>query len=322
MFMHINTPKYIYMKYTLTLILSLCSFVIFSQQVQEIYIERMTAKGTHVPFEKTVLSYDDQELLTSEYILKWNRQEKMWQNYKIWKGERDAFGRIVQDQTKAWYRRDKPSSNAFEYAYEVNAEGKDVLTHRIKRQGERSTVYPVKNPDQFTKKNPMAQYEKPFFDKYNSIYTMTNDQQIESVAYDRCRTRVAFDFQYDVDKKKTGFVKTVTNQDGTNTIFKGTFIYPELEVAEVLSSSSEFNLFPNPSSGRANIKLEQSSNSEVIIQIENLSGGVIERTKYPAGIDLVSLDLSSAPAGIYLVRCLTNGKQTTKKWVITEVAEY
>ncbi len=68
-------------------------------------------------------------------------------------------------------------------------------------------------------------------------------------------------------------------------------------------------IYPNPSKGRFNIKLENKVNDKIMLDVINLQGAFVKRQKieFSAPQTTVTIDLSTLPKGVYLMR-LSSGK--------------
>ncbi len=84
-------------------------------------------------------------------------------------------------------------------------------------------------------------------------------------------------------------------------------------VAE-LASTVDFNLFPNPTSGKVFVNFPEVQ-LEGVIELFNVNGKLIASTS-TNGLNQVVLDSQNLETGIYLVRVNTRRGQTTKKLIV------
>ncbi|OSY86882.1 hypothetical protein WH52_14480 [Tenacibaculum holothuriorum] len=96
-----------------------------------------------------------------------------------------------------------------------------------------------------------------------------------------------------------------------------------IEIQEATTSTedfsfSNFNLSPNPSNGRINLKFEVQNTEKVSIKLFDLRGRVIESKNF-TNIQSVfneEIQFNRTIPGLYLLQIQNGGKQTTKKLVI------
>lgn len=80
-------------------------------------------------------------------------------------------------------------------------------------------------------------------------------------------------------------------------------------------NSSNFSVFPNPSSGKIQITSNVKYN-KVLIRAFNYLGEIIHEQEVPNFTGNISLDLSTQPKGIYFIEMNSNGKRSIQKIVI------
>jgi hypothetical protein len=81
------------------------------------------------------------------------------------------------------------------------------------------------------------------------------------------------------------------------------------------SSSLQFDLFPNPSTGVLNLNLAESGSQNLKLQLYSISGTVIYETQIDPAHRMQELDMEEVPPGVYLV-VLSNGAHLgRKKWI-------
>ena len=79
-----------------------------------------------------------------------------------------------------------------------------------------------------------------------------------------------------------------------------------------------FNLFPNPASGEFTLKFNIENSSEVILQLYDVRGRMVEEKKYSNVRDYFSekVILNRVSSGLYLLKIINGNKQSTKKLMI------
>ena len=84
------------------------------------------------------------------------------------------------------------------------------------------------------------------------------------------------------------------------------------------SNFSNFNLFPNPSSGKFNLSFEVLNTDNVDLKLFDLSGRLIENLKFKNTSSIFSkeLDFENYNSGMYLLRISNGGKEIIKKIII------
>lgn len=90
---------------------------------------------------------------------------------------------------------------------------------------------------------------------------------------------------------------TATNAYGSGTMTKTDYIHVDVDGVGLLSSD-KINVYPNPASGK--ISVTNPSGIPVEVSVISLLGNRVERTE--SASDIITLDLSMIPKGIYLVR--------------------
>lgn len=84
-----------------------------------------------------------------------------------------------------------------------------------------------------------------------------------------------------------------------------------------VSSSSTFNIYPNPATNYLNIELGEAQTGKVRIDISTLSGQSIYTHQYDLTNSVAPrIDISSVPKGMYLIKLFTNNTQMTKPVII------
>ena len=80
-----------------------------------------------------------------------------------------------------------------------------------------------------------------------------------------------------------------------------------------------FGIYPNPTTGIANLKLEINNASDVNVAVFNILGKLLQSSNYTNVTNRThSIDLSNQPNGIYFVRLTTNGQTETKKVIVNK----
>jgi PKD repeat protein len=86
---------------------------------------------------------------------------------------------------------------------------------------------------------------------------------------------------------------------------------------EKAATESVLELFPNPATNELNIKLPNDATSTIeSIQVINVNGQVV-KTEHAISTNLLSIDISTLPSGVYMVRTMNKDgmTQTTKQFV-------
>ncbi len=104
----------------------------------------------------------------------------------------------------------------------------------------------------------------------------------------------------------------------------GQIVNADKEHASLILSTEEelvsnFEIFPNPTEGIAQLALDLSTATEVNIEVIDQLGRVVlqeSNQKLPAGRNLTSIDLSNHPAGIYTVSLNYGGKSIREKLIV------
>jgi len=106
---------------------------------------------------------------------------------------------------------------------------------------------------------------------------------------------------------------TATNTYGSGTTTKTDYIHVDIDGIDLVSSD-KINIYPNPSSGK--VSITNPTGNAVEVQIFTLLGTKIETTKSSA--EIISLDLSRIPHGIYLIKLTdtTGNTITTSKLIL------
>jgi hypothetical protein len=80
-----------------------------------------------------------------------------------------------------------------------------------------------------------------------------------------------------------------------------------------------FKVYPNPTTGITNLKLEMDNASDVNVAVFNILGKLLQSFNYTNVTNRThSIDLSNQPNGIYFVRLTTNGQTETKKVIVNK----
>ncbi|MFT5779909.1 MAG: hypothetical protein ACI837_002868 [Crocinitomicaceae bacterium] len=103
------------------------------------------------------------------------------------------------------------------------------------------------------------------------------------------------------------FVFTFTHWTGDCSVF--------LELDE-LTSHSNFELLPNPARDHTTIRMSESTNGPVFIQILDGLGRVVQEIEAPSGSSEIELNLSDYKPGVYYVKLTSEESSTTKKLLV------
>src|SRR6185295_11870697 len=81
----------------------------------------------------------------------------------------------------------------------------------------------------------------------------------------------------------------------------------------------EVMVYPNPSQGRFNVKMNFDNGQDVTITVTNALGAVVKTVKIPnVTSELIPVDLTGAAKGSYEVAVQSASKLVTKRITITE----
>ncbi len=76
-------------------------------------------------------------------------------------------------------------------------------------------------------------------------------------------------------------------------------------------------IYPNPSSGKINVKVSGISNQEVVVTVYNTVGTQVAEARDAQGNE-ISVDLNNHATGVYMVKVSTGGQSITKKVTLTK----
>jgi len=119
----------------------------------------------------------------------------------------------------------------------------------------------------------------------------------------------------DIDMLGPGpYCVTITDANGCITEVcdtVGTIISNDVEILNV------FEVYPNPTNGVAQVRLEFANSSDIDLQVITMLGKVIiQRTEESVNASQYEIDLSDYTQGTYFVRLVVNGKSYSKKVVL------
>ncbi|HMC00861.1 MAG TPA: T9SS type A sorting domain-containing protein [Flavobacteriaceae bacterium] len=89
-----------------------------------------------------------------------------------------------------------------------------------------------------------------------------------------------------------------------------------LDLNDNFSNNVEFSVYPNPTNGALNVKLLQLNNLSSLMLFDLLGKTLINKVIDPNGNQLIKLDLSSYPKGVYILTIIQNGRPFSKKVVL------
>ncbi|MBK8496553.1 MAG: T9SS type A sorting domain-containing protein [Chitinophagaceae bacterium] len=87
-------------------------------------------------------------------------------------------------------------------------------------------------------------------------------------------------------------------------------------VTKAGGSIQDFLLYPNPAISYVHIALTEAASKELQVQVTNQLGQMVKTTWVSAGTQLIKLDVSALPKGIYAVRITGDQVTTVKKLMI------
>ena len=106
----------------------------------------------------------------------------------------------------------------------------------------------------------------------------------------------------------------------------GSEIYQQFNVGALVlgvpsapETGSHISLYPNPTSGTLNLRLDLPRRQDALITVNNLLGqSLLERTEKDVDFRMVTLDLSGLPPGTYIVSVQTGTEVVSRKVVVGE----
>jgi Secretion system C-terminal sorting domain/Fibronectin type III domain len=87
-------------------------------------------------------------------------------------------------------------------------------------------------------------------------------------------------------------------------------------VAKTGDNMQEFLLYPNPAIGYVNITLPEAAAKDLQVRVTNQMGQIVKTSRVSTGIQLIKLDISELPKGIYAVAIIGNEVVEVKKLII------
>ncbi|MFZ1370224.1 MAG: GEVED domain-containing protein [Ferruginibacter sp.] len=87
-------------------------------------------------------------------------------------------------------------------------------------------------------------------------------------------------------------------------------------VTKAGGNKQDFLLYPNPAISYVHIALTEAASKELQVQVTNQLGQMVKTTRISAGTQLIKLDVSALPKGIYAVRITGDQVATVKKLMI------
>ena len=81
-------------------------------------------------------------------------------------------------------------------------------------------------------------------------------------------------------------------------------------------SSGQFRVFPNPSTGRVQIKTGTAAGPSALLTLMDMQGQVLEQLRFPPGSNALNLELSGLRKGLYLLRLNSGVGSSTRKLVL------
>jgi photosystem II stability/assembly factor-like uncharacterized protein len=108
------------------------------------------------------------------------------------------------------------------------------------------------------------------------------------------------------------FVNTSTGWSGsfnTSSTVGGMFKWTTpLGIQEHTLTNGTLSVYPNPNQGSIQISLENATSKQSVVMIYDLVGNVVFKSIENAGSSVLNVDLSTVPAGMYIVQ-VTNGQK-------------
>jgi hypothetical protein len=87
-------------------------------------------------------------------------------------------------------------------------------------------------------------------------------------------------------------------------------------IKNLSASSNGISIFPNPSRGVFNIRRDNATKDETIVQVYNLMGASISSYRIPAGSTTYTINLSQLPPAVYFVNFRNGDISTTESVII------
>ncbi|MBT8195788.1 MAG: T9SS type A sorting domain-containing protein, partial [Bacteroidia bacterium] len=110
--------------------------------------------------------------------------------------------------------------------------------------------------------------------------------------------------------------ETIGGSTGDHTFIDNLFFTDSMLVGINDVESNTFSLFPNPSSGLFQIYFNSELNSDVIIEVFDITGRVLKNKRLDRVGEFVELDLSEYASGIYFVSVITNESRSSQKLIL------
>ena len=155
-----------------------------------------------------------------------------------------------------------------------------------------------------------------YFNSCAYIY-ITNGAYYSRLPYWHYYSNTSFDFfLYDIYKMPPGWYDFHFGNWNENLVLTNAFHIdnPTVGIQEV--EKSNMNIYPNPCTGKATLKLDKKAGAATDVLIINVSGQVIKRIKPDLLENEIPLDLTGQPKGVYFVNTATKKGVVVKKLVV------
>ncbi|HOY06625.1 MAG TPA: M12 family metallo-peptidase [Saprospiraceae bacterium] len=131
--------------------------------------------------------------------------------------------------------------------------------------------------------------------------------------------------------KKMGFVAADARYDYTFTVpqltngsylfrlrqldLDGTFEYSPIRTLTIETDEPSVTMFPTPASGALNIAFSRFGEKNISLQIVNQIGQTVKTLELPAETEMIATDVSSLPAGVYVIIIRSGGISVNSRFV-------
>lgn len=185
-----------------------------------------------------------------------------------------------------------------------------------------SLIAPANNTDNLLYRPDFSWQEITGITEYEfQIDTALNfDSSIADTVFISATTGAAYSPLNDLNPQTKYYWKVRAISLSDTSLWSNTFNFSTgtVGIDENNSKVNDINVFPNPTTGKVNINLDASNQSDIDVLVTDIVGKEVFKDKFNSvsGNNIYSINLSHLPEGLYLIKIISNNNSFTRRIIL------
>ena len=149
---------------------------------------------------------------------------------------------------------------------------------------------------------------------------MNFDSSIADTVFISATTGAAYSPLNDLNPQTKYYWKVRAISLSDTSLWSNTFNFSTgtVGIDENNSKVNDINVFPNPTTGKVNITLDASNQSDIDVLVTDIVGKEVFKDKFNSvsGNNIYSINLSHLPEGLYLIKIISENNSFTRRIIL------